>query len=682
MSTSSLNQLKNYAEIVLDVPLRKTFTYSIPGDLNENLAVGDMVLVPFGRQKKLGFCFGLHNQKPTEFEAKDILQIAHPKILSTTQIDWVKRCVDFYQTSPGQVLTNSIPSYFWDVKNLKKEKLPTTRGIKWPKGSTTDEIELTSDQQTVVQDISQFNQEFSVHLIHGVTGSGKTEVYIELFKKNLKQGLSCLFLVPEIGLTPQMLSRLHSHFPDQLLVMHSGLTPNQKITQWLAAKDSTPKVLVGTRSALFAPFEKLGLIVLDEEQDTSYKQDSRFRYHARDVAIIRGKSQSCPVILGSATPSLETYYLSQQKIYHYHQIKTRFGNAKFDPIKVIDFQKEREQTESPLYLSKAIHDEIDECLTSGQQVLLYVGQRGHSQNAYCVSCEEIQLCPNCSVGLTYHKPKSVLKCHYCEYEQSFDEICLTCKTKSLALIGFGTQSIEEEVLTWHPKIKLSRLDSDVATTAGKLHAILDDFYNKKIHLLLGTQMIAKGHDFANVGLVAIVGLDSGLGLPDFRSGEKTFQTLVQVAGRGGRRDNPCKIIVQSFNPKHPSLQFGINKDYKGMAEWELEARKSLMYPPFARLVQVRFLSTSLKDLERFLNDLSHHFLGRLLQEYSLADLRILGPVDLPLAKIQGKYRKHVLFKVRRGLKLQSFLNYIHSYLELSTPAKISYQVDVDPMSLL
>lgn len=670
--------MTDYAEIALDVPLRKTFTYQSV----DHLKPGDMVLVPFGRQKKLGLCLQLHDQAPTEFKAKEIIKIAYPELLTQTQLQWVERAVEFYQAGQGQVLTNTIPSYFWDVKKIDKEKMPSHRGIKWPKGYQAQKVELSKEQTLVAQAIHTCHKEFSVHLLHGVTGSGKTEVYIDLFKKCLADGLSCLFLVPEIGLTPQMMSRLHSHFPDQLLVIHSGLTPNQKLGQWLQAKEQSPKILVGTRSALFAPFDHLGLIVIDEEQDTSYKQDTRFRYHARDVAIIRAKSQSCPVLLGSATPSLETYYLAQKGVYHYHELKSRFGNNQVDGVKVIDFQKEREQTETPLYLSKAIHDEIDECLTAGRQVLLYVGQRGHSQNAYCVTCEEIQLCPNCSVGLTYHKPGQRLKCHYCEYDQKFDEICLTCKDKTLALIGFGTQSVEEEIQTWHPKVKLSRLDSDVATTPKKLHDILDEFHQKKIHLLLGTQMIAKGHDFDNVGLVAIVGLDSGLGLPDFRSGEKTFQTLVQVAGRGGRRDEACKVIVQSFNPKHPSLQYGIQKDYKAMAGWEIESRKALMYPPFSRLVQIRFLSTSIQILDRFLNDLSDQFLDQMTSEYSLNDLRVLGPVDLPLAKIQGKYRKHVLFKVRRGLKLQSFLDYVLTYLENNTPAKVTYQVDVDPMSLL
>lgn len=670
-----------FANVALPVPLRTLFTYKIPKTIVD-LSEGTRVLVPFGKKRCLGFCVETTANAPEEKEIKDIIAvIPQPQLFSKPYWQWLKNAADYYVTPLGQILAQAVPSYYFDVEALKASSPPKSHELSFDLGFHTRDVTLTTEQEKIYDTVKKNFSEFYPLLLHGITGSGKTEIYIKLIKLCLERQGAALLLVPEIGLTPQMLSRLNHHFKDNLLVYHSGLSVNQRLTQWNRCLANRPLVMVGTRSALFAPFPNLGLIVVDEEHDASYKQEDRFRYHARDLAVMRARQLSCPIVLGSATPSLESYYLADTGKYHLATLSDRVGGAKLPRLKAVDFRLEKEQRDLPRLLSKSLHDAIDRHHAHGKQVILFVGMRGFAQNAYCLHCARIELCLNCSVGLTYHKTTHMLKCHYCGLQRAYDEICPTCHDKVLTLLGFGTQSIEEEVKTWHPRCQVSRVDSDVAGTAKKVQALFSDFAARKIDLLVGTQMLSKGHDFSHVGLVGIVGADAHLGLPDFRAAERSVQNIVQVAGRAGRSTTHGEVIVQSLLPDHPVMQFALKQDYKSFAQWELKNRQALIYPPFGRLIQIRFLAADQTSLTRFLQEWQI-FLQQAQKGFATQDLRILGPVEMPIAKLRGKYRHHVLIKVRRGLKFQDFLAYVLHDLEKRDPQKIQYQIDVDVIHLI
>jgi primosomal protein N' (replication factor Y) (superfamily II helicase) len=679
-------RITNYAQIAIDVPLRTVFTYKIPVKWQENIARGKRVLVSFGRKKMIGICLGLNENytpfqtKGKKIEVKDLKEVEEvideQDFLSDDYLQWLEFASTYYVTPIGQVLSQALPSFYFDIKKIGREKKIKFKEISFPTDFATSTVTLTQEQDNVYQEIVKNLCSYHPALIHGITGSGKTEVYIQLIHEVLKKKKSALLLVPEIGLTPQMMARLNHHFKGFLLVYHSGLSVNQRVNQWQHCLTKEPKVLVGTRSALFAPFNNLGLIIVDEEQDSSYKQDDRFRYHARNMALSRGKQLNIPVIMGTATPSLETYYQTLKKKYAYYELKERIGKAQLPDIRVIDFGKERDQTELPLMVSRNIHDAIEHFHKLGRQIMIFVGQRGFAQNAFCTACHQIQICPNCSVGLKFHKPLYSLKCHYCDYAIPFNGACGHCKEKSLTLLGFGTQSIEEELRIMHPSVRMALLDSDHVTKVSDLHKMLADFHNKKIDLLVGTQMITKGHDFEDVGFVGVLGIDAHLGLPDFRASERSFQTLVQVAGRAGRSHKKGHVIVQSLMPTHKSITFGVNQDYACFAKDELEFREALQYPPFSRLIQFRFISHQESRLKDFMSTWAM-FLNQVRQKTKSEEMKILGPAEMPVYKVRGKYRYHVLLKIKRGLKIADIMNYLIADLDERKLKGITYQIDVD-----
>lgn len=678
-----------YANVAINVPLKTLFTYKVPSHLKSQIKTGVRVVVPFRKKQVIGVCFdvGMKNSLPDK-EIKELVAIASGPgapdgagFLDQIYLNWLSFAAEYYNAAIGQVVAQAMPPSYLSLKSLNGAGKRREAKILFDDNFPAKSVDLTAEQRAIVQAITGYSDSFHPVLLHGVTGSGKTEIYIALIKASLKRNKSCLFLVPEIGLTPQMLSRLGHHFSGRLLVYHSGLSPNQRLNQWRRCLDDEASVMVGTRSAVFAPFRRLGLIIVDEEHDASYKQEDRFRYHARDLAVRRAQMLEIPVIMGSATPSLESFYQAQTKKYHYHDLRERIGGLKLPKVEVADFTLEREQTGWPLLVSKKIHDAIKHFSQAGRQVMVFVGQRGSAQSAYCVACKTIQLCRNCSVGLKFHRRQNILKCHYCDDRTAFNEVCVACGKKALTLLGFGTQSVEDEIRSMHPKLVVARLDSDAAGTAKQVQKILADFARQKIHVLIGTQMITKGHDFANVGLVCVLGMDAHLGLPDFRAQERAFQTLVQVAGRAGRESEQGLVLVQSLVPAHPAIQLAVTQDYAKFARAELKQREDLLYPPFARLVQIRFQSHHKKSLDDFLKSWNG-FLARLNAQVNADDVRILGPAEMPISKLRRKYRSHILLKIKRGFGFKEFLHYIVADLEKRKPRGIQYHVDVDPVSLL
>ncbi len=695
-----------YAAIAIDVPLRTLFTYKVPDSLKDRIKIGQRVLVSFRKKKMIGFCLETYTDisdelvKATKLKKADIKEIENViddtafgveqrLVLHSRYLEWLKFAADYYYANPGVVLSQAVPPYYFDVKKLAATKEPKSRETGFdPDLDSSQKITLTATQSEIAATIEKNADEFYPSLIHGVTGSGKTEIYIKLIEATLAKNKSVLFLVPEIGLTPQMMARLSRHFRENMLVYHSALSPNQRLGQWRACLETSPRVMLGTRSALFAPFENLGLIIIDEEQDSSYKQDDRFRYHARDLAVMRAKIHSIPIVMGSATPSLEAYFLARSGRYHYFELKERIGEAKLPQVRVIDFNKERAQTGTNLVVSQSIHDAIEVFYQKRQQMMIFCGQRAFAQNAFCTRCQSVAACPNCSVGLKFHKRGRELKCHYCDYAAPFDEICPSCqhldkgdvKTKTLTLLGFGTQSVEEEIKALHPKLVIERLDSD-SVTPKSFAEILNRFAKGEINLLIGTQMIAKGHDFGNVGFVGVLGVDVGLGLPDFRAAERAFQTIVQVAGRSGRALVKGHVMVQSLMPEQTTLKLALEQDYKKFAALELKSRETALYPPFVRLIEIRFSSAHESVLTGFFNRWSG-FLNKLRDGLRKEGGLLLGPTEMPIAKLRGKHRYHLLFKIKRGVKMSELLDYVVASLDKMDLKGIAYQIDVDPVGLV
>lgn len=675
-----------FADIAIDVPLDTLFTYRIPRELEGVVKRGTRVLVSFGKKKAVGFCLEVKNDfVPTEKvkvrEIKDILAADAEPLLSDAYLKWLEFAADHYVCPPGQVFSQAVPAAYFETEDFGATKTRRAKEFGILRSIDGEKAELTRSQRWVSDEISGHSGGFFPALVHGVTGSGKTEVYIDVIEKTLNTGKSALYLVPEIGLTPQTLARLARHFEGNLAVTHSGLTANQRLATWQKALNPDPVVTIGTRSALFAPFRNLGLLVVDEEHDSSYKQEDRFRYNARDLAVARARFEGVPIVLGSATPSLETYHQAKTGKYRYFELAERIGSVAMPKIDIIDFAREREQTKLPLHLSQNIVRVLGETLAAKKQAILFVGQRGYAQNAFCTECRAIQTCRNCSVGLKFHAHVKKLKCHYCDFEIDFDETCLSCAKKALTLIGSGIQSVEEEVRANFPQAKTVRVDSDAFPSPQKLDAVLADFAAGGIDIIVGTQMMSKGHDFAGVGFVGIVGIDANLGLPDFRAAEKSFQTVVQVAGRAGRHGERGRVLVQSFMPEHTSLAFAKTHDFAAFASAELAQRETLHYPPFSRLVQIRFSSNSEGELDGFLRDWRRGFTilsARLAEKGVLT----LGPSEMPIAKLRGRYRHHLILKIPRQTKVRDVVRYVLDSAERTAPKKVQIQVDVDPAGLL
>jgi primosomal protein N' (replication factor Y) len=520
-------------------------------------------------------------------------------------------------------------------------------------------------------------------LLHGVTGSGKTEIYLRLIAEVLRRGETALFLVPEIGLTP-LLSRIAvSHFPDQVALLHSGMSAGERFDQWNRIRTGDAPVVVGTRSAVFAPLEKLRLIIIDEEQDHSYKQDESPCYHAREVAWQRMQQASGVLLMGSATPSIETYYLAREKgEVAYLCLPERIEARPLAEVTVVDMAVEFQRHGRKAVISQTLHQELEERLRRGEQAILLLNRRGYARTLLCRSCGHVVSCPDCSVSMTYHQEEGRLVCHYCGAETEPPSACSNCGGQYIYYVGIGTEQLEEIVRTMFPPARLARMDRDTTRRKGALRKMLLEFAAGKLDILVGTQMIAKGHDFPNVTLVGVVGADSGLSFPDFRSAERTFQLLTQVAGRAGRGTTPGRVVIQSFYPDHYALQFARKQDYDGFFRREIDYRKLMGYPPIRSLVQILITDTdvvkALRTGERIATALKGS--GASLPPESRP--HVLGPATAPLEKLRGKYRVQLLIKSRSGPDGLLVLRDAFARLAEQKLSLKSVRVDVDPLSLM
>lgn len=551
------------------------------------------------------------------------------------------------------------------IKIVKEEK----RRLLIPNYSLQKPPLLTDDQQRVIDDFAK--SEDPVYLLQGVTGSGKTEIYLTLCEKELEKGNSVLFLVPEISLTPVMMEYFIRRFKHQVAILHSELTPAEKYDEYRKIARGEAHIVIGARSAIFAPLEKIGLIILDEEHVESYKQDTTPFYHAREVAIMRGEMHKAKVLLGSATPSLESRARAKNGIYHLLRLDKRINEQKLPATKIINLADYHNIDRESYIFSLSLRDELSKVLNSHQQAILLINRRGFSTSVSCRSCGYLFRCPTCGIALTFHKSDNMLKCHHCDYVQVMPETCPECGSKYLMKTGFGTERIEEEVHRLFPNARTLRLDSDSTKVRNKIPSIIESFRKKSADILIGTQMIAKGHDFPDVTLVGIVLADIGLSMPSFRSSERVFQLITQAVGRSGRSDKIGKAIIQTYNPSHYAITFGARQDYEGFFQKEMGMRKLQNYPPYYFLAS---LTVSGKNEENVITQTYNavDYLNEQLGEKAV----ILGPTTPYIARDHLLFLRTILIKYRDYSAIQeTLLKLIGLYAKKSG---VNIDVNIDP----
>jgi primosomal protein N' (replication factor Y) len=541
----------------------------------------------------------------------------------------------------------------------------------------TQPLPLTGEQRRALAPIiaSVDQGANDIYLCHGVTGSGKTEIYLQAIGHVTALGKQAIVLVPEISLTPQMVHRFKARFGDRVAVMHSGLSSGEKYDEWRKIRDEKVNVAVGARSAVFAPFRRLGLIIIDEEHESSYKQEDMPRYHARDVAIWRAGRHGCPVVLGSATPSLESYARARKGVYQLLTLKERFNHHPLPPVQIVDMREEMRDGNHSMF-SRKLFTALTERLRRHEQTVLFLNRRGFSTFVMCRSCGTVIKCPHCDISLTYHRSGNVLKCHYCGYRQPVPEICPSCGSDSMRYFGTGTQKVEAELNRLLPEARVIRMDVDTTRKKGGHERLLRRFGNHEADILLGTQMIAKGLDFPKVTLVGVLAADSMLHLPDFRASEKTFQLLTQVSGRAGRHDLPGAVVIQSYAPDHYAVIDAAQHDYLRFYREEMQIRYRHGYPPFYYIAligithpQVAIASETAKRIATILkNNLS-------------AAAMILGPVVPPVARIKDRYRYQCMVKYKREPALLRVLGDIARHFQDPGKNGLRLSIDLNPVSL-
>lgn len=542
----------------------------------------------------------------------------------------------------------------------------------------TKPLPLTDSQQNAIGPILNAIEAIrhEVFLLYGVTGSGKTEIYLQSIQEVIERGQEAIVLVPEISLTPQMVNRFKGRFGDLVAVLHSGLSAGEKYDEWRKIQRKEVKVVVGARSAIFAPFENLGIIIIDEEHETSYKQEEMPRYHARDVAVERAKTYNCPVVLGSATPSLESFARAQKKVYHLLSLPNRMNNQTLPSVEIIDMREELRNGNRSMF-SRKLFEMLKDRIEKGQQTVLFLNKRGHSSFVMCRDCGYVMNCPNCDISLTYHKVNEQMKCHYCGYESYVPKQCPECSSDYIRYFGTGTQKVEDELGKILPEARVIRMDVDTTGRKGSHERLLTDFQNGKADILLGTQMIAKGLDFPNITLVGVLSADTMLHLPDFRASEKTFQLLTQVSGRAGRHQLPGEVIIQTYTPEHYSVELAGTQDYDLFYQREMMIRKTHHYPPFYYLslitVSHEHLMTVVSATEKIVN---------YVRSQVSKDAVILGPAASPIPRINNRYRYQCLIKYKREPNLTKILKTILDQYQLDTKSGLMVSIDVNPFILM
>jgi primosomal protein N' (replication factor Y) len=762
------------ADVAVPIPIDKTLTYAVPGEMGEALRVGMRVAVPVKTRLVAGVVVSLGRVGPEGSKLRPIKGIVDEVSVITPPLmnlaGWMS---DYYIAPLGEVLAAISPPHsgfrqvvrlvsppgdlemevlratspvkaeiiealesgrplgldtlrrkmtsedvYRSIEDLEKEgvlatevmprrsRMPKSRvaggartradagfdgaggarasgarvcGRTGPEGPAPSPYELTPHQQRAFESIKAAAGagEFKTFLLHGVTGSGKTEVYLRAIDEVVKSGRKAIYLVPEIGLTPQVLARVRNYFGDRCALLHSRVSPRERYRTWLDAIAGNVDVVVGARSAVFAPFEDVGIIVVDEEHDSSYKQQDSPRYNAREVALMRGRSEGAVVILGSATPRLETYFNAVSGKYELFEMPERIAGGLLPEVDIVDMRTVQGRS----IISPQAEAAIEEALGRGEQVVLFLNRRGFANFVQCRDCGFVPRCLNCHVTLTYHIRRKELKCHYCDYTEGGMDSCPKCGGASMEFVGAGTQKIEDYINSRFPGAVAARFDSDSTRLKGSAEHLLTDFDSGLVSMLVGTQMVAKGHDFKGVGLVVVVNADVSMNLPDFRAGERTFQILTQVAGRAGRGNFPGRVIIQTFNPEHHALHFAAGHDFKGFFAEEVEIREELSYPPFARLVRVVAESRAQESARRAAEKFAG--LARKLARDSGSGVEVLGPSRAPIPRLKNVQRWHLILKGSRTRDIPAFVSTcLETYRRNAGREQVRFGIDVDPENMI
>ncbi len=673
-----------YWKVAIEAPLPGALTYKTPESLQFHplMKRGTSVLVPLGNRHVHGVLI-----EPTaevgEFKIREVLSLVENRPhLPSGFTSWLEWLAKYYVHPIGLVAEMVFPPLGKESKPRKSSKSAVV-----PELPPSVPPELTSEQTVVVRDVLA-RSGFNTHLVHGVTGSGKTEIYMQLLDTVITKGQQGLVLVPEISLTPQLVDRFTRRFGNAVSVIHSHLTPREKTNQWWTMVMGGPRILIGARSALFCPLENLGMIVIDEEHETSFKQDEKLKYNARDAAIMLGKFSDCPVVLGSATPSLESWLNVKNGRFILHQLKLRVADRAMPAIQVVDMREERDQrkqvgtTEIPFWMSDILFGEICDTLNRGQQAALFLNRRGVAQAVVCQDCGHVPACPNCAVKLTLHG-KNHLLCHYCDYHETLREHCTQCHHGEPKPMGLGTEMVENDLAKLFPGARIARMDRDEISTREDLERVIREVENREVDILVGTQMIAKGLDFPGLTLVGLVMADVAFNLPDFRASERSFQLLTQVAGRSGRHldEGAGRVVIQTYNPDHPSIEYTCKHDFEGFADLELGFREALNYPPYWRLSCFRIQGLDEVKVVQTAKTLRSRALALQAKYPVFSPIEILGPAECPLSKLRNHYRWQMLLKGPDAGTIGSFSRHLIENQDWVPPG-IRILLDVDAVHML
>jgi len=679
-----------YAEIAIPRPITGSFTYLVPERLIDSIKWGQRVLVPFHNKDSIGYVIEITKNVPPDIKSKEIKaikEILDPNpVFSMKMKKFLVWISSYYCASLGEVCRMALPNRL-NLLNCPKTSHPLSPPEMLMCKRDTLEVSLNNDQKRALEAIKKniLSGESTPILLHGVTGSGKTEVYLRAFKELKRIGGQGLLLVPEISLAPQFVQVFTSIFGDEIAVYHSALTDAQRHMQWENIRQSKVFAVIGTRSALFAPFSRLKLIIVDEEHDSSYKQDDGILYHARNAAVMRAKIENSAIVLGSATPSFESFYNACIGKYLYFELPKRATGAALPQIEIIDMRKTNHESKIEKVsgmLSETLINSIEETLKRKEQILIFLNRRGFSNFLLCADCGHIFLCPNCDISLTHHLTPKRLICHYCDYTIPLPDICPQCRGFKIKPIGCGTEKIEHELHRLFPNSSIVRLDRDTSTKAISRKTFLSKMQRGEIDILVGTQLITKGHDFPSITLVGVVNADISLYLPDFRSFERTYQILTQVSGRAGRGNKPGKVIIQTYQPEHPTLLCVKSNNFASFFEIEKDHRQKLKYPPFARLAIIRFMGNSNEKTQTCAKNC---FIVLSEQKKAMGFdrlIELLGPAPAPLQRVRNKFRWHILIKSLGSIQLSKFLNASLPSIKNNTQKACKVVIDVDPINML
>ena len=668
-----------YVEVILPVPIADTFTYFVPSEWEGEVAPGSQVLVEFGKNNRYsGLVFCVRQDPPeSPVNIKSLLAVesASP-VITATQIRFWEWLSSYYHCTLGEIFKAVFPAALLNRQELKPTRRQKKTDNSFPEIKPLNVLNVF--QNKALEEIQASFQKKDVSLLYGVTSSGKTEIYMHLMEEVLKSGRQALYLLPEIALTTHLTERLKVFFGDKLVVYHSKISDNKRVEIWdKMMSDTPPRIIVGVRSAVFLPFCNLGLIIVDEEHESSYKQqDPAPRYHARNAAIVLARIHGAKTLLGSATPSLESFYNAQTGKYGFVRLDKRYEEMEMPEIIPVNVKELRRKKKMKSLFSPELIERMNDTLERQQQILLFHNRRGFSPIISCPVCDWTPKCNYCDVSLSFHKQNKKLSCHYCGRTYRVPKACPECSNEELNPFGYGTEKIEDEVKKLFPDVSVARLDSDTTKSKRAMEAILSAFEKREIQILIGTQMVSKGLDFSNLTLAAILNADLLMSYPDFRSQEKSFQLMMQVAGRTGRRNQRGEVILQTSHPEHPLIRAVLQHDYEKMYQLETEERELFKYPPFYRLIEIRVKGKKEEIVKSGAQTLASYLEEKL-------GSRVIGPDKPVVGKVQNFYFRKILLKIELSASLQNLHEILteaqQQLLLLPEYKRLVIQYNVDPL---